>query len=271
MIIKKSTSLISFLYPFLCTLIFILSFSIYQNHFAKALEVEMREPNMDVIIDEDEPLMEFIDFILPKEKNTMYESESRQPNNEKPPFESISLKEVLSKGSKVNFSTLYDNKKYLRPIYAPAWKDFYFRGWLYMPTKISEARHKIFMYPLGASSAFDFEGNLNFNKNLAIDSHRNINLLVYNFNVKLVKEYKNQICLVGEPSRTGASVISIVQDDLLPKGVNERLFLIQLSTPEGYEEDFIYSNAVRYDYLKKTLEDNSIITTAPLNKSNTLN
>lgn len=265
MYIKKTNTIFRFIVSFLSSLIFILSFSLNHSLLAKASEIKVKEPNINVIIDEDEPLMEFIDYILPKEKTTMYENETRLSNNEKPPFEAIPLKEVLDKGSNIKFSTLYNNKKYSRPIYTPAWRDFYYRGWLYMPTKISEARHKIFMYPLGDSSAFDFKGNISFNENVACDSHRNINLLIYDFNVKAIKEYKNQIALVGEPARTGASVISIVQDNLLPSGVNEKLFLIQLSTPEGYEEDFIYGNAIKYDYLKKTIEENSVKTTAPLN------
>ncbi|GLC28865.1 hypothetical protein [Clostridium omnivorum] len=269
--IKKNITIISFIIPFLCTLIFIQGFTLGYNNFVHATEIKIQNPNINVIIDEDDPAMEFIDYILPKDKTTMYESDTRESVSEKPPFEAISLKDVINKGTSVKYSMLYSNKKYSRPVYTPAWRDFYYRGWLYMPTKISEARHKIFMYPLGASSTFDFEGSLNFRENIVCDSHRNINLLIYDFNVKSMKKYDNQIALVGEPSRTGASIISIVQDDLLPKGVNEKLFLIQLSTPEGYEEDFIYGNAVKYDYQKKSIEENSVKTTAPMNGSDSLN
>jgi hypothetical protein len=154
----------------------------------------------------------------------------------------------------------------MRPTYDSSWKDFYFRYWLYLPDKITNAHHKIFVYPFGGSSNFDFIGDQSF-KAVSIDFHRNINFLIYNFDVDSIRQYENQVVFIGRPERKGAQVISIVQDSLLSDDSNTKDLLFQLSTPSGYEIDLIYGDAIKFDYLKKVIEENTVNTTS-LSSSN---
>lgn len=59
---------------------------------------------------------------------------------------------------------------------------------------------------------------------------------------------------------TGVQIISIVQDDLLKKDENTEDFLFHLTTPKGYELDYIYGNVVKYEYLLKIIEENTVKT-----------
>jgi hypothetical protein len=219
------------------------------------------EKERKALIEENKKLQETISSIFPKENKIMYENPYRMYGDMKPKIKTYRLDEVVSKGKNVKFKSLEKDYSYNRPIYTSMWKDFSFRGWLEIPYKVSEGGHRLFIFPIGGSSNFDFEGSLGFNEGVPIDAHRNLNLLIYNFNVEEVKEYRNQVALIGKPTRSGMQVISIVQNDLLPKGVNEDQYLFQLSTPMGYEADFIYYDVINYEYLKEIIKKNSVGTT----------
>ena len=146
----------------------------------------------------------------------------------------------------------------MRPKYSPQWKDFYFRGWLYLPEKISSASHRVFVFGGGASQIFDTTGELAFNEDVNFDYHRNINILCYQFDVKNVKLFNNQLMLTGIPSRKGAQVISITQDDLLGNNELTKSLLIQLATPDSYEIDYIYSGVIKYSNLQDLIKENTV-------------
>lgn len=189
----------------------------------------------------------FSSFIL-KDQKIIYEDE---------PLPSFPLSKVIAEGVETKFRILSDDLQYLRPLYDPDWKGAYFRGWLYLPHKNIEARHRIFAFSLGLSMNYDIFGSLGFSPSVIVDAHKNINFLIYGFHVNSIKVFQNQVALVGEPMQIGAQIISIVQNDLLPEGVDTKDFLFQLSTPKGYEVDFLKYNIIRYEYLMKQIKEHT--------------
>ncbi len=216
---------------------------------------------------ENSKIKDLFSSLLPSQQKTIYEDEYRNiiMNTDitpPAPLPTSPLSKVIAEGIETKFRILADDPEYLRPIYDPSWRGFYFRCWLYLPYKNVEARHKIFAYSLGGSENFDIFGSLGNSPrsipSTPIDNHRNINFRVYGFEVNNVKVFQNQVALIGEPKLTGAQVVSIVQNDLLPEGVDTKDFLFQLSTPEGYEVDFLNRNIIRYEYLMKQIEEHTV-------------
>jgi hypothetical protein len=178
------------------------------------------------------------------------------------PLSAFPLSKVITQGIETKFSILLDDPKYLRPIYDPDWRGAYYRGWLYLPEKNIEARHRIFAFSLGGSENYDITGSLGFkpetNERFYKDNHRNINLIIYSFNIEAVRVFQNQVALIGNPKQTGTQVVSIVQNELLPEGIDTKDFLFQLCTPKGYEIDFLHHNIIRYEHLMKEIEEHTV-------------
>lgn len=179
--------------------------------------------------------------IIPHESNMLYEGHYRYYNYEIPNYESYDLSTIISSKSNLNYNVIYNNVDYIRPNYNSQWKNLYFRGWLNLPEHIDNAIHKLFIYPQGASSIYDFEGKLAFHEKSNINYHKNINLLIYNFQVNQVITYNNQIVLLGIPTRKGSQIVEINIDNVIPKNTDAKDFLFQLATPSGYEIDYLYA------------------------------
>jgi hypothetical protein len=216
---------------------------------------------------ENSKLQNLVSSLLPSEQKTIYEDGHRNifmnaGITPPPSFPASPLSKVIANGVDTKFKILNNDPEYLRPTYDPEWKGFYFRGWLYLPHKNIEAHHRIFAFSLGASANFDIFGSLGYSlksiSSAPIDNHHNINFLIYGFEVKNVRVFQNQVALIGEPKFAGAQVVSIVQNELLPQGVDTKDFLFQLSTPQGYEVDFLNLNIIRYEYLMKQIEEHSV-------------
>lgn len=235
-------------------------------HLPESLPV-MNEEESDPLLRlqrENERLRGVLKSILPSENKTLYEGDKsvEQKNTFLKGVNTFSLhplSEVTGLGKKVDFTLVMDEPAYQRPLYVSSWKDAYYRGWSYLPAKTAAARYRLFVFPLGASMAYDFEGELGFslNSRVVIDAHHNINFLVYDFEVKNVRQLDHQIVLSGEPRRSGVQVVSVVQNSLLADEVNEENFLFQLATGKGYEIDYIYYNVFRYEHWKKQMEENT--------------
>lgn len=281
---KKILILISYrkLYRILVFFILFVSlagtFAAFKIYYHKQIQVIdlIEEDEITELEKENSRLKETLKHIVPGNAETIYEDKYRNiyanlDNYTPPSFKTYPLQEVLKKGTDIKFNILSDQPSMLRPLYDPSWKGAFFRGWLYLPQKNIEARHKLFIFPFGGSSIYDFTGSLGFKSGTGVDYHRNINFLVYGLNVKSVKKFENQTVLTGEPLRTGVQIVSVVQDDLLPNDINTKDFLFHLSTPEGYEIDFIYGNVIKYEYLKKKIEENTVKSmTTNVNGDNTL-
>ncbi len=221
------------------------------------------EDEMAGLEKENARLYQILKSIAPPGNQFIYEDQYRNhflnvQGHTPPSFKTFSSQEVLDKGRNIKFNILSERPYYLRPLYDPSWKGAYFRGWLNLSDKNIEARHRLFIFPFGGSSNFDFTGSLGVDAGVSVNYHKNTNFLIYGFSVKSVKCYENQVVLLGEPLRAGLQIVSVVQDDLLSDGINTKDILFQLCTPQGYEIDFIYGNVIRYEYLKKQIEENSV-------------
>ncbi|MFZ5988602.1 MAG: hypothetical protein ACOYWZ_15965 [Bacillota bacterium] len=243
-------------------LIFVIANRINSFNSVKVIS-SLAEDEITELLNENSRLKNIFENILPKENKLLYEDKYRNLfkniKNYTPPYvEEQPIMEVLEKGRKVSFKVLSNSQGYLRPIYSPDWKAASYRGWLYLPGKNIDARHRLFIFPFGGSSIYDFTGSHAFDVSTPIDYHMNINFLIYDYKVNSVIKHKHQVLLVGEPAMKGAQVISVVQDDLLAKEENRADFLFHLSTPKGYEIDYIYDNVIRYEYLMKKIKEHTV-------------
>ena len=201
-------------------------------------------------------LKDILSSLLPQDTKVIYEDRYRHryANSGDYPTADVktyALNHVINKGESIRYKILHHNPDYLRPLYNSTWKDFFFRGWAYLPNKILEARHRLFIFPLGASSNFDFTFSLGFTDNVYTDAHRDINFLLYNFIVEDIKMLDNQVVLVGEPTRQGVQVVSVKVNSVIPQDKDYKDFLFQLATPAGQEIDYLYEVYTRTEYLKK--------------------
>ncbi|QUI24483.1 hypothetical protein HZI73_20220 [Vallitalea pronyensis] len=206
---------------------------------------------------ENEELQRVLTSILPKEQKIMYENTYRLDDDRYFSAKTLSLLDVLDKGKTINFTKPYSDNHYKRPMYDSSWRDFYFRHWLYLPDKITDAHHRMFIFPFGGSSIFDFIGQQGISP-LSVDYHSHINLLIYNFQVEAIKHYDNQVALIGKPRREGLQVITMIQDDLLDEGVSKKDLLFQLATPKGYEIDYIVGQVRNYNDMMEEIKKNTV-------------
>lgn len=230
-------------------------------------------PNENKMLEDIHKLKNLLDSLIHQEQKIVYEKDDRIVHNyahftPPPPLSESKLSKVVRNGEGVRFRFLYNEPLYLRPIFDPSWKSTFYRGWLDIPVKNMEAHHKIFAFSIGGSANYDIVGSLGYSPKsppiAPLDNHRNINLLIFCFNVRNVKTFEDQVALIGEPKQAGAQIVSIVQDDLLPPGVNKKDFLFQLSTSGGYEIDFIRNNVIRYEYLMQIIKENTVGAFDPL-------
>lgn len=211
----------------------------------------LTDDDAEALKEENERLRGTLESILPNVEKPLFENDCEPRHYFESTFEAVPLAQVLFKGKSLSFKMLAHDPHYLRPIYDSYWKDAYFRRWAYLPYRICDARHNLFVFYGGASSLFDFYGEQSLNIKADIDYHRNINFLVYDFSVKEIKLLDHQIVLIGEPQLMGAQIVAVRVNDVLPKEIDSKNFLFQLSTPAGYEMDYLYGDYGRSDYLKK--------------------
>jgi hypothetical protein len=251
--------------PLMILLCLVIAVLIYFTGTLDSIPV-MNEQESDPLVmlqKENDRLRGVLKSILPSESKTLFEEDLTHvfKNTDLKGIGSYSLhplQEVTGSGRNIDYTILVEDPDYRRPLFTSYWQDGYYRGWSYLPDKTASARYRLFVYPLGASAAYDFEGVLGFDlkEGVVIDSHHNLNFLVYNFEVTGIRQMDHQIVLTGEPRRSGVQIVSVVQNDLLPEEVNEENFLFQLSTPKGYEIDYTYYHVFRYEYWKKQMEEN---------------
>lgn len=144
------------------------------------------------------------------------------------------INNACEKGTELDYKIHYQNHKYVRPIYHPAWKKHSNKGWAYIPDKICENLHTIFNIPINSSEQLELFGKLAFFEEYSSISNDRIGFLIYNFKVNKVYKYNNQIVITGVPSRTGAEIISLERSSLLKK----KSYLIQMSTTKCIETDY---------------------------------
>lgn len=109
----------------------------------------------DTLRKENTKLEEALKYILPESGSKRYEPVGRY--TKKVPAVHIRPNAVKD-GTSVDFRILFDDSGYKRAIYSSDWKDICYRGWLSLPNKIIQARHRLFIYSTGASSNYDLSG-----------------------------------------------------------------------------------------------------------------
>lgn len=181
----------------------------------------------------------------PSKPETIYDYEillDRDTNRIK--GEVLPIPTVQKNGSNVPFVTVYKNLNWQRPAYDESWHSTYWR-WSYVPINMAYQQHKLFSYQGGGSWWYDLSHNLALPVDAGGPSPINeyaftikypyvVRLIVFDFDIKSIKQYKGQIVVSGEPLRKGLTVV-----DFDTKNFSDSIKLIQLSTPDGYEIDYL--------------------------------
>lgn len=154
---------------------------------------------------------------------------------------------VQKEGSSIPFVIVYKDLNWKRPAYHPNWHSSSWR-WDYVPSNMANQQHIIFSYQMGLSWWYDLSNSLALPDSAGVPSPINeyaftvkypyiVRLIVFNFNIKSIKYYKNQIVVFGEPLRSGLTVV-----DFDTKNLPDSKKLVQLATPDGYELDYLILN-----------------------------
>lgn len=104
-----------------------------------------------------------------------------------------------------------------------------------VPDKICENIHNLFVLPTNQEEQKSFLQNLSIHDKISIDSSKkSSHILLFNFQPQQVIQYEQQIIILGTPTRKGAYIISIGQENTK----SDREYLIQLVTPDLMEIDY---------------------------------
>ncbi|WP_160317192.1 hypothetical protein [Oxobacter pfennigii] len=191
---------------------------------------------------------EKLKILEPSEPKTIYDYEIL-PDRDISKFKEkvLPIPLVQREGSNIPFVTVYKNLNWQRPAYDSLWHSSNWR-WSNVPTNMSYQQHRVFDYEGGGSWWYDLSGHLALPGEaggpspihefaFTIKYPHVVRLIVFNFDVKSIKYYKNQYTVSGEPLRKGLTVVDFNTVNL-PK--NKKL--LQLATPDGYELDYLILN-----------------------------
>jgi len=198
-------------------------------------------------ISEDTPMtcQEKLNLLEPSKPKTIYDYEllsDRNLSTFNGKVLPISL--IQKNGSKITFTTVYKNLNWQRPAYDPYWHSSSWR-WSYVPLNMAYQQHIVYSYQGGLSWWYDLSSYLALPSGADGSSpiHKSaftikypyvIRLIVFKFNIKSIKYYKNQILVSGEPLRKGLTIV-----DFDARSFPNSKKLLQLATPDGYELDYL--------------------------------
>lgn len=172
------------------------------------------------------------------------------------PLDTISISEVINKGTKIPFRMIKNEPDYKRPVYEKHWHSTYWGGrWSYIPMRMNYALHHFFTtYDIGLSNEFDFQQNVGivfptFQNKTDLDMY----IIAFQTTVTDVYTKGNQVVVLGNPKRNGVQVLTIKTDDLHPYDL-KRLLLIQLATPLGHELDYSLISYAPPDFWLKQIQ-----------------
>jgi len=126
----------------------------------------------------------------------------------------IDLDEAITCSSQIKYNILYDNQKYISPVFHPQWKIHYDREWCYIPRKMYINMKKLFVLPSDKNIANDLCGELGFFEKYGDIEETKVGLLINNFSVSKVSKFEDNILVSGSPSRTGVQVVCLLKTDL---------------------------------------------------------
>jgi hypothetical protein len=156
------------------------------------------------------------------------------------PSDTMTIPEVMDKGTKIHFNIIKNDPNYERPVYDEHWHSTYWGGrWSYVPNRIHYALHRLFTtYDIGISGELNFKQNVGFDFPM-FQNKTDLDLYIVIFQTAVTDVYtkENQVVVVGTPERNGVQVLTIKTGDLHPSDLR-KLLLIQLATPLGHELDY---------------------------------
>ncbi|HEY5583632.1 MAG TPA: hypothetical protein VIK78_03970 [Ruminiclostridium sp.] len=126
----------------------------------------------------------------------------------------IDLEEATKFSSDIKFSILYENQKYISPVFHPQWRDNYDREWCYIPRKMYINMKKLFVLPSNKDVAYDLCCELGFFEKYSDIGKDQVGLLINNFTVSDVSMFEDNILVTGTPSRAGMQIVSISKPNL---------------------------------------------------------
>lgn len=121
----------------------------------------------------------------------------------------VDIEDALSNLYTIRYSMVYDDKKYVRPVFHPQWKEYYDREWCYIPRKMYLNMKKLFVLPSDKNISSDLCGELGFFEKYPDIGENQIGILVNNFSVSKAGTFEDNILLEGTPSRTGIQIVAI--------------------------------------------------------------
>lgn len=127
---------------------------------------------------------------------------------------SIDLEEALKYSKKIDYKLLYNNEKYVSPVFHPMWKENYDKEWCYIPRKMYLNMKKLFVLPSDKDVAGDLCGELGFFEKYKYPEKNHTGLLINRFSVSAVSVYEDNVLIEGIPSRNGIQIISIPEKNL---------------------------------------------------------
>lgn len=173
------------------------------------------------------------------------------------PTNTVPITEVMSKGTRIPFTTIMKETDHVRPIYAENWHSTYWGGrWSYVPRRIHTAMHRLFpTYDIGLSAEMDFKENLGINfPTFQNKTDLDLYIVAFQTDIKDVYTLGNQIVIVGAPKRHGVEVITVKTRNIHPRE-SEKLLLVQLATLPGDELDYSHIVYVPPDFWAKQIQE----------------
>ncbi len=143
------------------------------------------------------------------------------------------LEVALNSAKEIKFSTLYNNKKYISPVYHPKWKSHHDRDWCYIPRKMYLNMKRIYVLPNDKEVSVDLLGELGFFDKFDEVPKEQVGIAASNFNIKKACIYEDSILLIGTPARAGMEIVGIDMKNLN----NYKEFTVRLITPDACEID----------------------------------
>jgi len=145
----------------------------------------------------------------------------------------IDLDDATKCSYNIKYNILYNNQKYIRPVFHPKWKEHYDREWCYIPRKMYINMKKLFVLPSYKDVAYDLYGELGFFEEYPSIKNDYVGLLINNFSVSNISLFEDNVLVAGTPTRTGIQVVSIEKTNL--KKYNE--YAVRLVTKDLCELD----------------------------------
>ncbi|MHB8064037.1 MAG: hypothetical protein ACYDG2_15650 [Ruminiclostridium sp.] len=145
----------------------------------------------------------------------------------------IDLNDAIKLSYDIKYNILYNNEKYISPVFHPQWKEHSDREWCYIPRKMYINMKKLFVLPSDEEVSNDLCGELGFFEEYPSIKKNQVGLLINNFTVSNVSLFEDNILVSGTPSRTGIQVVSIEKTNL----TNYKEYAVRLVTKDLCELD----------------------------------